>query len=280
MKSVKNPKILKTSLSTLIKKFSKNDVVAELEKEYQHLPSKNIPTSLIDDNAYIKRVKLQPEIIDRFGHDIAEKGFFSPLVVRVVGNHYELILGRKRFYGARKAKITSVPCAIADVSDEEMLLMLLADTRDQRASNVVEMALLCQALSDKYHYTQQTLANLTHQSRSQITNTMRILRLPEPLLEDLCLGKLSYGHAKAIVSLSQDEITEIVGMIYEHHLSVREVERIAKRYAKNSKVASNEEDALAHSYGASNVDIKKRSVAFSFNSEEDKRAFLNAIAKK
>src|SRR5574344_2432914 len=115
MKSLKNPKILKTSLSTLIKKFSKNDVVAELDKEYQHLPSKNIPTSLIDDNAYIKRVKLQPEIIDRFGHDIAEKGFFSPLVVRVVGNHYELILGRNRFYGARQAKITSVPCAFAYV---------------------------------------------------------------------------------------------------------------------------------------------------------------------
>jgi ParB family chromosome partitioning protein len=109
---------------------------------------------------------------------------------------------------------------------------------------------------------------------------MRILRLPEPILEDLCLGKLSYGHARAIVSLSQDEITEIVGMIYEHNLSVREVERIAKRYAKNSKVASNEEDALARNFHASNVDIKKRSVAFSFNSEEDKRAFLNEIAKK
>jgi ParB family chromosome partitioning protein len=280
MKNAKSSnKILKTSLSSLIKKFSKNDVVAEIEKEYQQLPSKTIPLNLIDDNAYVKRVKLRPEIIDRFAKGIREKGFYSPLVVRKKGNHFELILGRKRYYGAKAAEIVSVPCALANVGDEEMLLMLLADTRDQRESNVLEMALLCQVLNSQYHYTQQTLADLTHQSRCQITNILRILHLPEPVLNDLCTGKLSYGHAKAIVSLSESEITEIVEEIYEHHLSVREVERIAKRYASKSQLASTEEDALVRTYGANNVDIKKKSVTFSFGSEEQKRAFLNKIGK-
>jgi ParB family transcriptional regulator, chromosome partitioning protein len=282
MKNVKkrDERILKSSLSSLIKKFSKNDVIAEMEKEYSQSPSKNIPLSLIDDNAFVKRVKIPGEIIDRFALNIKEKGLYTPLVVRPVGNHYELILGRKRFYGTKKAGFKVLPCAIAKVGDEETLLMLLADTRDQRESNVVEMALLCQALSDKYHYTQQTLGNLTHQSRCQITNIMRILRLPEAVLQDMCIGKLSYGHAKAIVSLSQQEIEEIVQMIYEHHLSVREVERIAKRYANKSRPSSLEEDVLSNSYGASNVDIKKKSVTFSFDSDVGKRAFLNQIAKK
>lgn len=278
-KKEKGKRITGPSLSSLVKKFSKNDVIAEIEKEYQQSPSKHISLSLIDDTPFLKQVKVSPDDVAFFANNIKEKGIYSPLVVRPRGNHYQLILGRKRFYGAKKAKLQEVPCVIVKISDEEALLMLLADNRDQRSSNVVEMALICQALSDKFNYTQKTLADLAHESRSQITNTMRILRLPENVLLDLSSGKLSYGHAKAIVSLSQEEISQIVKMIYEHSLSVREVERIAKSYSGGDKDLQIEK-SLTSACSAKNVVIKKRSVTFTFKDEESQKKFISSLQKK
>ena len=183
------------SLNDLIEKFSQEDVIAVMEKEYQSAPAKLIPSSLIDDTPFIKEVVVPESTIDTFAAGLQEKGFYNPLVVRPKGDRYELILGRKRFLGAKKAGILSLPCAIVEVGDEEELLMLLADTRDQRDTNVVEMALICEALQRDFGYTQQTLAELSHQSRSQITNILRILKLPSSIRQSICLGELSYGHA-------------------------------------------------------------------------------------
>ena len=151
------------SLNDLIEKFSQEDVIAVMEKEYQSAPAKLIPSSLIDDTPFIKEVVVPESTIDTFAAGLQEKGFYNPLVVRPKGDRYELILGRKRFLGAKKAGILSLPCAIVEVGDEEELLMLLADTRDQRDTNVVEMALICEALQRDFGYTQQTLAELSHQ---------------------------------------------------------------------------------------------------------------------
>ena len=279
MSGRKRERILGASLSSLVKKFSKNDVIAQMEKEYQSTAIKRIPLSLIDDNSFIRRVKFSDEVIDSFAQGIKEKGIYSPLVVRPQGDRFELILGRKRYFGAIKDGICDIPCVSKEFGDEETLLMLLADNRDQRESNVVEMALVCRDLQSRFHYSQLTLSNISHQSRSQITNTMRILRLSDRYLTDICLGKLTYGHAKAIVALSDADIDQILSMVYEHHLSVRETERIAKRFGGKSKLASDEEDVLVKRYTASNVDIRKKSVVFDFNSEEEKRAFLIEIMK-
>ncbi len=269
-------KILSDSLSTLIEKFSQHDIIAVMEKEYQSAPARLIPLSLIDDTSFIKEAVLPREVISYFASELKKKGFYNPLVVRQVKDRYELILGRKRFYGAKEAGILSVPAAITEVGDEEELLMLLADNRDQRESNIVEMALVCQALQKKYGYTQQTLADLSHQSRSQITNILRVLKLPSPVRKDLCLGNISYGHAKCIASLNQWQILEVVSQIKEKNLSVRETERIAQGYA-NENDYSPLEEGLALSFDASSVSIKKRSITFSFDTEEQKIEFLKRI---
>jgi ParB family chromosome partitioning protein len=138
---------LSPSLQELLKKFSKNDVIEEMEKEYQSVAAKKIPLSLIDDNSYFRRVQIPEDAIKAMGKGIEEKGLWNPLLVRPSGSHYELVLGRKRYYGAKAAALSEVPCVIKEVSDEEMLLMLLADTRDQREGNVVEMAIVYEELS-------------------------------------------------------------------------------------------------------------------------------------
>jgi ParB family chromosome partitioning protein len=251
-----------------------------MEKEYQSVAAKNIPLALIDDNSFVKRVEIPPEVVDRIGKSISEKGLFNPLVVRPSGSHYELILGRKRYFGAKKAQLREVPAVIAEVSDEETLLMLLADTRDQREGNVVEMALVYGELAKRFDYSQSTLANLSHQSRSQVTNTMRILSLPDNVIAEISSGKLSYGHAKAIASLSDEEIEEVVRLIHEEALSVRQTEALAKSYSSVPPAAPTEADFLKKEFAASSVLIRKTSVTLSFKSEDEKNAFVKKAIRQ
>jgi ParB family chromosome partitioning protein len=271
---------LSPSLKELIKKFSKNDVIEEMEKEYQSVAAKKLPLVSIDDNSFVKRLEIPQEIIERMAKGISEKGLWNPLIVRPSGSHYELILGRKRYLGAKAAALREVPCVIAEVSDEETLLMLLADTRDQREGNIVEMAILYQELSERFGYSQATLAEISHQSRSQVTNTMRILHLPDHIVREISLGELSYGHAKAIASLSDEEIEEVVKLIHEEKLSVRQTEELAKQYSKMPQVEDSEANLLRKQYGASLVAIKKSSVVFSFDNEEAKETFLAKLRRK
>lgn len=268
------------NLSDLVKKFSKNDVIAEIEKEYQSQTGRTLSLSVIDDNSFVKRVRLPEESVNQVAKSIGEKGLWSPLVVRPSGGHYELILGRKRYYGAKKVGLSSVNCVVVDVGDEETLLMLLADTRDQRNGNVVEMALVYQALIQKFNYSPQTLANLSHQSRSQVANTMRILKLPDHIITDICLGKLSYGHAKAIASLSDEEIESICKQIHSEKLSVRDTEVLAKQYALTPQVIESEADAVRKAVGAASVSDRKTSISIAFASEEEKNEFVKSLLRR
>lgn len=250
--------------SALVDRFSKLDVIAEMEKEYQSLASKNLPLSEIDDNSYIKSVQFTKEVKNSLGESIKERGIFSPLLVRRKGSHYELILGRKRYYGAKAAGLSVVPAIICEISEEEMLLMLLADIRDQREGNILELAYIDKALVTKFHYSQQTLAKLTYQSRSQITNTMRLLSLPDPIIKEISNGELTYGHARALLGLSQEEIMALTETIHKNNLSVRETELLAKEI-KNKKATSTNKNHIL---------VSSKRVTFLFETDEERDAFL------
>lgn len=269
---------LASNLSQLIEKFSQNDVIAEMEKEYQSAPARLVNLSSLKDNDVIGGVKIAPSIVEYFASTIKEKGIFNPLVARPVFEGYEVVLGRKRFLGAKQAGIVSVPCVIKEMGDEEELLMLLADNRDQRESNILEMALICQALQKRFHYTQQTLASLSHQSRCQITNTLRLLSLTPELQEEVSLGKLSYGHAKAIASLKGAELEEAARAIREGHLSVRETETFVKNRKGKNKAEGRMD--LAKKFGASKMKIKGNSVRFEFPSEAERDRFIEDLRRK
>lgn len=266
------------SLKELVERFSQNDVIEEMEKEYQRVASVNIELSLINDNRYIQKVSITNEVMNRITKSISETGLWNPLVVRPVKNHYELILGRKRYYGAKKLRIDKVPCVIADVSDEETLLMLLADARDQKYGNVVEMAYIYKALSSQFGYRQSTLAQLSHESRSQVTNTMRLLNLPDDILTKLSKGKLTYGHAKAILSLSQDRMHEVVDLIEKDHLSVRDAEKLASKYKSDEDLAT-----ISQKLGLNSkilISEESHSLTFTFKTKKEKEAFKKIIERE
>lgn len=259
-------RILSSSLSELISKFSQQNIIAEIEKSYQSAPAKLLPISMIDDCAFISSVRLSEETMDYFASRLKEKGFYNPLVVRTKEDgRYEIILGRKRLYGAKRAGMATLPCAFAEVGDEEMLLMLLADTRDQREANVVEMALVCRQLQDRFGYNQQTLADLSHQSRCQISNILRILKLPEALQEAICLGKLSYGHGRALATLEPEDAARVGKRILEEGLSVRQSEALVKEMQGSGK-----------SQTRYHKEIQGSKLVLRFDSPEELEAFIKA----
>ncbi len=279
MSKIKKP-IMQASLNDLVKKFSENDVIARMEKEYQSKGGNNVALALIDDNSFVKKVRIPEESIDRIANGILERGLFNPLVVRPSGSHYELILGRRRYFGAKKIGLKEVPVIKVDAKDEETLLMLLADNRDQREANIVEMALLYEALSKRFSYSQNTLASLSHQSRSQVTNTMRLLSLPEKVLNEVSEGLLSYGHARAILSCSDEEIENIVKRIHDEKLSVRETEELARQYnARCPNAYEDKVDLVKKKTGATSFIERKRSFTLEFPNEDEKNAFLEKVIK-
>lgn len=268
---------IKDSLNDLVKRFAKNDVIAEIERSYAASSIKEISLSLIDDNAFLRRAPMPNESTAKMAKSIMERGVFVPILVRPVGSHYELVLGRKRYAGAKAAGLEAVPTIVRNLGDEETLLMLLADARDQREGNIVEMALIYDELSKRFDYTQKTLASLAHQSRSQVNNTLRLLKLPEKIIRRVSRGELSYGHARALLTLSEDEILKSLKIITDQKLSVRETEQLVKRFGVQPARDDDLLDRLKTATDASNVELTGNAVTLSFETKERLESFIDSL---
>lgn len=270
-----NKKIVDVSLKQLLKRFSNSDVIANMEKEYRTNKPVMLSPSVIDDNTYLKKAKLNTLAIKKTFGSIETKGLASPIIVKIKKDHYEVILGRKRLIAAKLFKLESIPCFIIETSEEEMLLMIAADIRDSKAQNVVELSTICSRLSNYYGYTQTDLAKLLRISRSQLTNVIRISMLPDDILLDISLGKLSFGHAKTLVTLPDEIIRQIVKKIYDNNLSVRQTEKLIDEIKNNADYETSE--AMLRNKFKCEVDVQKRKIVFSFNSVEEKDEFLKKI---
>ncbi len=221
----KDNQILKNNLGSLLKKFAKTNVIAQFDDGLQVPNSVNLPTDKIIDNRFFKDVILDEKMIAKMEKDISFYGIVAPLLVRPIdAGKYEIVVGRKRLICARNLNIKSVVCMINNFSDEDMLLYMLFNAKVETTKSVIEMATICQLLCKKYHYTQATIADLLDMSRSQITNLMRVLQLPKRIQREVSKGRLSYGHARAIAGLDEEKIDEVVSLIYEKSLSVRDTE--------------------------------------------------------
>ena len=146
---------------------------------------------------------------------------------------------------------------------------------------MIEMGYIYEALVTKFHYTQQMLGELSHQSRSQVTNTLRLLKLPDNVIREVAVGKLSYGHARALAPLSEDEINEMVSLIHKNHLSVRDTEILSKKSLDKTDFIESkvEENPLLKTFGITNIIQEKERLLLTFKSEELQKSFLEQIKK-
>lgn len=159
---------------------------------------------------------------------IRERGIVQPLVVREVpgvSNVYEIIAGERRWRAAQIAGLHEVPIVVVEANDQQSLEFAIIENVQRADLNAIEEAQGYQRLLNEFGYSQQDLAKIIGKSRSQITNTLRLLKLPGPVKQLVSEGSISAGHARALLALSDPLI---VAKIIAEDLSVRDVERLAQ----------------------------------------------------
>lgn len=161
---------------------------------------------------------------------IREKGVIQPLVVRQAGDHYQIIAGERRWRASQKAGLREVPVVIQDVSEDWALEMALIENIQREDLNPIEEAEAYRNLIEGFDLSQEEVARRVGKNRTTVTNALRLLKLPDKVREDVIGKALSMGHARALLSLDEEEdILEARDEVIKKGLSVRETEALAKK---------------------------------------------------
>lgn len=214
----------------------------------------------ISPNRYQPRKTFDDLKISELAASIEESGIIQPLIVRETDDGYELIAGERRLRAAAKAGMETVPVVIKDVSDTEILEMALIENIQREDLNPIEEAMAYQRLINEFQITQEKMAQKVGKDRTTITNSIRLLTLPEDVKHDLAQGDLFPGHARALLSLANEEsILKARKMMLKTGMSVRQAESLVKKMkGEDNNVISSEppdpylqdlEDELTRSLG-------------------------------
>ena len=173
--------------------------------------------------------------LEELAASIREKGIIQPLVVRKKADHYELIAGERRWRAAQKAGLHEVPVVIQDVSDHTALEMALVENIQREDLNAVEEAEAYQALMDSLDLSQEELAKRVGKERSTVANSLRLLKLPSEIKQDIVEERLTMGHGRTLLPLVDSPfMRQARDEVVKRGLSVRETESLVRRLQSGS----------------------------------------------
>jgi ParB family transcriptional regulator, chromosome partitioning protein len=196
-----------------------------------------IAIDLIEPSPYQPRTRFREEALDELARSIQSSGIIQPLVVRPVGNRYQLIAGERRWRAAQRAGLNSVSAIVRHVPDELALEMTLVENIQREDLNAMEQARAFERLMDEFNATQEAVAERTGKDRATVANAIRLLKL-EPTIQDwIEEGKLTAGHGRALLAVVDPQMR----MRYAQRaarggLTVRQIERLASRRARSARM--------------------------------------------
>lgn len=189
---------------------------------------RSVGIDLLSPGRFQPRHTVEPETLDELASSIAAHGVLQPVIVRRLdgpAEAYEIIAGERRWRAAQKAQLHQIPVIIKDFDDTVALQVALIENLQRENLNAVEEALGYRRLMDEFGHSQEKLAAAMGKSRSHVANTLRLLNLPDVVLSAVKAGKLSAGHARAMVTAADPE--ELMRRVIAGNLSVRETEKLA-----------------------------------------------------
>ena len=197
-----------------------------------------VDISSIETNPFQPRTEFEKEALIDLTNSIKVHGIIQPITLRKMGRgNYQIISGERRFRAAQLAGLTQVPCYIRVADDQTMLEMAIVENLQREDLNAIEIALSFKRLIDECNLTQEQLSEKVGKNRSTVTNYLRLLKLPLAVQVALRENKISMGHARALLSISdEDKQLAALETILEENLSVRKVEELVK--GKRAKDAS------------------------------------------
>ena len=185
-----------------------------------------VAITAIQPGRYQARVQMDDEALQELADSIKAQGIIQPVIVRERGlSQYELIAGERRWRASQLAGLTEIPVVIKTISDETALAMGLIENLQRENLNPIEEAQGLKRLADEFGLTHETIAKAVGKSRSAISNSLRLLSLPEPVQEMLYQRRLEMGHARALLTLHVVDQLELAQKAVKNGWSVREVER-------------------------------------------------------
>lgn len=181
-----------------------------------------LPVSALQAGKYQPRQHFDAEALSELAESIERHGIMQPLVVRQVGQQYEIIAGERRFRAAQLAKLTTVPAIVRKLEDKEALELALVENIQRKDLNPIEEAAGYQRLMDEFNYTQEHLSRIVGKSRSHVANLLRLLALPEKFRNAIDSGTLSMGHARVLLTAQNPDA--LFAHIQKDGISVRQAE--------------------------------------------------------
>jgi ParB family chromosome partitioning protein len=195
-----------------------------------------IDINKIMPNRYQPRKTFNEDALKQLAESIRDKGVLQPIIVTELGDgRYELVAGERRWRASKMAGLLEIPAIIKDFSDEDKLEIALIENIQREDLNPLEKAEAFKEIIERLNLSQDDLAKKIGKDRSSVTNTLRLLKLPEFVRDRIATGEISEGHARAILALEDiDSIIELTRFVIEKGLSVRETELAVRNYHKDS----------------------------------------------
>jgi ParB family chromosome partitioning protein len=194
-----------------------------------------IDIDLIEPSPFQPRTRFREEALEELARSIKASGIIQPLVVRPIGNRFQLIAGERRWRAAQRAGLTKVPVIVRQVPDELALEMTLVENIQREDLNAIEAARAFDRLMDEFQLTQEAVAERTGKDRTTVANSIRLLKL-EPAIQDwIEEGKLTAGHGRALLAVADLALRmRFAQRASRGGLTVRQIERLASRRSRGT----------------------------------------------
>lgn len=194
-----------------------------------------VHVDLIERNPYQPRLDFEPEALNELCDSIKTHGVLQPLLVRPLGDRYQLIAGERRLLASKKAGRETVPCRVLEISDQQVFEVALEENLKRRDLNVLEKAQAFQEYLNKFQCTIEELGRRLSLDRSTVSNMLRLLELPDEVKVDLSSGRLTQGHARSLLSLPVETQLQLRNRILEEGLSVRKTEEAVRQIQRDQQ---------------------------------------------
>lgn len=240
----------------------------------------------IQKNPYQPRKEFDGEKLHELAQSIKENGVIQPIIVRqspVIG--YEILAGERRYRASLLAGLRSIPAVVKQLSDQEMMVQSIIENLQRENLNPIEEARAYESLVEK-GFTHAEIADKMGKSRPYISNSIRLLSLPEPILSEVESGQLSQAHARSLVGLNKEQQDYFFQRIIEEDISVRKLEALLtekkqKKLQKNDYFIQNEEEQLKKILGL-DVEIKlskkdSGKIIIAFSNQEEYSRIINSL---
>ena len=227
-------------LDSLIPMGSEIENITKPVKKAKNEPKTNengvieLKVNQIEPNREQPRKNFDEDALQELADSIKKHGIIQPLVVQKKGEYYEIIAGERRWRAAKIAGLKHIPVVIKDYSEQEMVEIALIENIQRQDLNPIEEAMAFKQLMQEYDLKQDELAERVSKSRTAVTNSMRLLKLPQKIMEMVINNELSSGHARSLLSIEDEDLQiKVAELVILKQMSVRETENYVKKLQNN-----------------------------------------------